>query len=110
MMDLLDDVSNSNDNLSVDNALFEEDNVHTISQDIVVDVEEQAAIIPTQVDTVVNLEEDKEHAHEMKLHVQNQKEADHEKDALVREKTGSNKLARRVATRSNSKRNILEEN
>jgi hypothetical protein len=110
MIDLPDNGSNSNDNLSVDNALFEEDNAHTIPQDIVIDVEKQAVIIPTRVDTVVNLEEDHEHAHEMKLHVQNRKEADHEKDTSVREKAGSNKLARRVATRSNSKLNILEEN
>jgi hypothetical protein len=102
MIDLPDDVCNSNDNLSVDNALFEED-VHTIPQDIVVGAEEQAAT------TVVNLEEDHEHAHEMKLHVQNRKEADHEKESSVREKAGSNKLVRRT-TRSNSNRNILEDN
>jgi hypothetical protein len=103
MIDLPDDVCNSYDNLSVDNALFEED-VHTIPQDIVVDAEEQAAT--TVVD---NLEEDHEHAHQMKLHVQNRKEADHEKDISVRGKAGSNKLARRT-TRSNSNRNILEDN
>jgi hypothetical protein len=102
MIDLPDDVCNSNDNLSVDNALFEED-VHTIPQDIVVGAEEQAAT------TVVNLEEDHEHAHEMKLHAQNRKEADHEKESSVREKAGSNKLVRRT-TRSNSNRNILEDN
>jgi hypothetical protein len=102
-IDLPDNMSDSNDNLSVDNALFEED-VHTIPQDIVVDAEEQAAT--TVVD---NLEEDHEHAHQMKLHVQNRKEADHEKEISVRGKAGSNKLARRT-TRSNSNRNILEDN
>jgi hypothetical protein len=100
MIDLPDDMRDSNDKLSVDNTLFKEDNVHTIPQEI----------IPTQVDTVVNLEEDHEHAHQMKLHVQNRKEADHEKEISVRGKAGSNKLARRVTTRSNSKQNILEDN
>jgi hypothetical protein len=99
-------VTTAGDNLSV-SSIFKEDiaipptveDVHTIPQDIV---------IPTQVDTVVNFQEDHEHAHQMKLHVQNRKEADHEKDISVRGKAGSNKLARRVTTRS--KQNISEEN
>jgi hypothetical protein len=99
-------VTTAGDNLSV-SSIFKEDiaipptveDVHTIPQDIV---------IPTQVDTVVNFQEDHEHAHQMKLHVQNRKEADYEKDISVRGKAGSNKLARRVTTRS--KQNISEEN
>ena len=79
------------------------EDVHTIPQDIVVDV------IRTQDDTVVNLEEDHEHAHIMNLHVQNRKQADHEKDISVREKAGGNKLVHRT-TRSNSNRNILQDN
>jgi hypothetical protein len=96
-------VTTAGDDLSM-SSIFKEDiaipptveDVHTIPRDIVI--------------PVVNLEEDHEHAHQMKLHVQNRKEADHEKESSVREKAaGSNKLVRRT-TRSNSNRNILEEN
>ena len=102
-------VTTAGDDLSTSNSIFKEDiaipptveDVHRIPQDIV---------IPTQINAVVNLEEDHEHAHQMKLHVQNRKEADHEKESSVREKAaGSNKLVRRT-TRSNSNRNIFEEN
>jgi hypothetical protein len=101
VMPSTDIVTTAGDDLSM-SSIFKEDiaisptveDVHTIPNDIV---------------TVVNLEEDHEHAHQMKLHVQNRKEADHEKDISVRGKAGSNKLARRT-TRSNSNRNILEDN
>jgi hypothetical protein len=102
VMPSTDIVTTAGDDLSM-SSIFKEDiaisptveDVHTIPNDIV---------------TVVNLEEDHEHAHQMKLHVQNRKEADHEKEISVRGKAGSNKLARRVTTRSNSNRNILEDN
>jgi hypothetical protein len=102
VMPSTDIVTTAGDDLSM-SSIFKEDiaisptveDVHTIPNDIV---------------TVVNLEEDHEHEHQMKLHVQNRKEADHEKDISVRGKAGSNKLARRVTTRSNSNRNILEDN
>jgi hypothetical protein len=104
------------DNLSTSNSIFKEatdkpppiEDVHTIPQDIVVDVDTH--IVPTQDDVVVDLEVDHEHAHDlalhnkMKLHVQHRKEADHEKDSSVREKAGGNKLARRVTTRQSSKK------
>jgi hypothetical protein len=102
VMPSTDIVTTAGDDLSM-SSIFKEDiaisptveDVHTIPNDIV---------------TVVNLEEDHEHEHQMKLHVQNRKEADHEKEISVRGKAGSNKLARRVTTRSNSNRNILEDN
>jgi hypothetical protein len=62
-------------------------------------------------DAVVDLEEDHEHAHDLavhnknKEHVQNRIEADHEKEASVKEKAG-NKLSR--VTRQTSKRKVLE--
>jgi hypothetical protein len=71
----------------------------------------QDVIIPTQtpVDIV-----DHQHAHDLasynknKEHVQNRIEADQEKDSSIREKSGSNKLARRITTRQSSKRSLLE--
>jgi len=69
----------------------------------------QDVTIPTQtpVDIV-----DHQHAHDLasynknKEHVQNRIEADHEKDSSIREKAGSNKIAR--TTRQSSKRSLLE--
>jgi hypothetical protein len=71
----------------------------------------QDVIIPTQ--TPVDIE-DHGHAHDLafhnknKEHVQNRIEADQEKDCSIREKSGSNKLARRITTRKSSRRSLLE--